>query len=185
MNNFSEIFFNKFESPRRAFNKLYTRLNDLKNNHKKDYSLSSNELRIFLLNSIQNTMRQTMDFVDVLEYYFKYNKLPQMSISKFGIKKEEEMDKLGALIRNPSLSNENQTMVFNNVKIEEVYYEGIVQVSNFTLNKDSEPNNVLKSTSTLYYNVVLPFNNKNYPTTYPICTKTSHLPKFFSSHFKR
>ena len=185
LNNFSKAFFSKFEGPRVVFNELYARLNNLKNNHMKSSNVYRNQYRISALTAIQKIMRQTLDFIEVLEDFFELYDLPQMTISRFGIKEEKEMEKLSALIHNQSLSNENQTMVFDNVKIDHVYEEGIVVASNFTLNRDSsEPNNVLKSTGALYYKVVLPFHNKNYPTTYPRCTSTYHLPRFFYSHFK-
>ena len=175
LNNFSPIIFSKFTAPRKVVNELYTRLINLMNRHSTNYYDN-------LLNPIADLMRKNLDFIDLLDGYFNKNQFPQMSISKFGIKEEKEAKKLSNLISNEDLSNENQTMVFQNIPIQQVYREAIVVVSNFTLNRSSEPNNNLRSTSTLYYNVVLPFQNSRYPETYPRCTSQFNLPPFFSLH---
>ena len=90
------------------------------------------------------------------------------------------MKKLGDLIHNLDLSNENQTMLFKkNDPIKQIYYEDFLSVSNFILHRRSKLINDLRSTSTLYYDVVLPFHDKNYNPTSIDCTQKRDLPMFF------
>ena len=107
-------------------------------------------------------------------------RFPYKSNSKFGIKKEEEMKKLGDLMRNLDIANENQTLVFNNISIDKIYdNEEIVKVSNFTSNRYSKLIYDFRSTITLYYDVVLPFHNKNYDGNSTDCTSIRDLPDFY------
>ena len=130
------------------------------------------------LSSILDLMKNDVDFVTVLLGYI-WDILPTMDLLKLGIKKEEEMNKLGDLIRNLDVSNKNQTMAFNNVKIDEIYKKSIVKPYNFTLNRRSKLINDFRSTSTLYYDVVLPFNDKNYDPTSTDCRASRDLPFFY------
>ena len=116
-----------------------------------------------------NLMFDGLDFLDILWYCF-HDQLPIKNVLRFGIKREEEMKKLGDLIPNLDLSNENQTMAFHNISIQQVYPKTIISVSNFTLNRHSELIYDFRSTSTLYYDLVLPFHNKNYDETSKDCT---------------
>ena len=131
-----------------------------------------------LLSTILVLMEDDIDFIELLsDYYwddfpFKYN----LKKSEF---KNKEMKKLGDLIRNLDLSDENQTMAFNNVPIDEIYDKRIVKASNFTLNRPSNLNYDFRSTITLYYDIVLPFHDKNYDPTSTDCAHYRDLPTFF------
>ena len=151
---------------------LWRRVNDLK-------SCLSTPYYDELLNPILNLINDNIDFNDLLRNYY-WSDLPTKDYLKFGIKKEEEMKKLDDLIRNLDVSNENQKMVFENLKIDKIYKKDIVKVSNFTLNRRSKLMFDFKSTSTLHYDVVLPFNDKNYDPTSTDCTHQQELPLFFT-----
>ena len=131
-----------------------------------------------LLKPIKDLIQGNIYFVYLLSFYY-FGELPNQDNLNSGIKKEEEMKKLGDLIRNLNASNKNQTMAFNNISIEEIYEKQIVKVSNFTLNRYSKLTKDLRSTSTLYYDVVLPFHNKNYDPTSTDCKQKQDLPMFF------
>ena len=128
-----------------------------------------------LLNPILDLMDDNLDFVDLLWDYF-WNELPNKDHLKFGIKKGEEVKKLSDLFLNLNVSNENQTLAF---KFDEIYNKRIVSVSNFTLNRPSKLIYDFRSTSTLYYDVVLPFHDKNYDENSTDCTTSLDLPYFF------
>ena len=131
---------------------------------------------------ILNLMEDDTDFFDTL-WDYAFTKLPRQDALKVGIKKEEEMKKLGDLISTCNLNlgtNENQTMVFDHLKIDEIYDRSIVQVSKFTLNRPSKPNNDFKSTSTLYYTIFLPFHDKNYDANSTDCAHYWEIPNFSS-----
>ena len=152
-----------------VLNKLWLRVNDLKN------SLSTPHYDE-LLNPILDLIDNSIDFNDLLRDYY-LSDLPTKDHLKFGIKKGEEMRKLDDLIRNLDVSNENQKMVFDNLKIDEIYKKSIVKPYNFTLHKRSKLIFDFRSTSTLHYDVVLPFHDKNYDPT--DCTRAEDLPWFF------
>ena len=130
-----------------------------------------------LLNPNTDLIKDAIDFVDFLQSSF-YNHFPRKDHLKLGIKMDEEMKKLGDLIRNLDVSNEAQTMVFHNISIGEIYHKQIALVSNFTLNRRSKLIYDFRSTSTLYYDVVLPFHDKNYDATSTDCTSKWDLPEF-------
>ena len=139
----------------------------------------SSDHYIKLLNPIADLIQENIDFAYILlNDYFK-DKFPRRDHLKSGIKKEGEMKKLENLIRNLDLSNENQTMVFNNLKIEEIYEKRIIIVTNFTLHRTSKLLKDLRSTSTLYYDVVLPFHDKNYDRNSNDSINVWFLPFFF------
>ena len=122
-------------------------------------------------------MKNDITFGYLLWDYFNGG-FPNYSILKFGIKNIVEVNKHRDLIRNLDVSNENQTMAFHNIPPEDAYREEIVSVSNFTLNRHSKLIYDFRSTSTLYYDVVLPFHDKNYDEIY--CTHRWELPGFYS-----
>ena len=132
-----------------------------------------------ILSRFAHLINDNIDFVKLLENYFKHT-LPAKDELKLGIKREEEMKKLGNLIRSLDVSNENQTMVFHNFPISEIYDKKIVKASNFTSNRPKLIND-FRSTITLNYDVVLPFHDKNYDPTSTDCTRSRMLPNFFSS----
>ena len=132
-----------------------------------------------LLDPISDLITDDIKFANLLKGYYN-SKFPQYGVSRFGIDEEEEFKKLGNLIRNLDLSNENQTMAFHNDHIDDIYGKMIVLPSNITLNTHSKLIFDPKSTSTLYYDVVLPFNDKNYKPNSPDCTSKNLLPLFFS-----
>ena len=170
LNNRTGIVFRLYSSML-ILNKLKTRVFKLKNRYSTDYYNR-------LLNPIQDLITENIRFIYLLIGYFD-TKFPYMDDLKSRIKKEKEMKKLGDLIRNLDLSNENQIMAFNNLKIEGIYNQKIVQVSNFTLNRHSKLIYDFRSTSTLYYDVVLPFHDKNYDGTSADCTIRWDLPGFY------
>ena len=130
------------------------------------------------LSSILDLMKNDIDFFNLIIGYL-YDQFPKKDYLKFGIKKEEEVKKLGDLIRNLDLSDENQTMAFKNIAIYEIFQQEIVKVTKFTLNGTSKLINNLRSTNTMYYDVVLPFHDKNYDPTSTECTRAINLPSFF------
>ena len=130
-----------------------------------------------LLNPISDLINDAVDFTHLLNGYFVYDQFPDKDSLKFGIKKQNEVKKLKDLILNLNVSNENQTLAFHDDKISQIYISKLVSVSNFTLNRSSKLINDFSSTSTLYYDVVLPFNNKNYDEIH--CTPYWDLPDFF------
>ena len=132
------------------------------------------------LSSILNKIDKNIDFVGLLWSYFA-NRFPSTYNSTYG---DEEFKKLGNLIRNLDVSNENQMMAFHNLPIGEIYHQQIVLVSNFTLNRDSKQPSAFKITSTLYYDVVLPFLDKNYDESSTDCTQKRNLPLFFQVNVK-
>ena len=160
---------------RRVLEELYTRFGNLKDRYTTDY-------RDKLLNPIKDLMANSIDFVKLLKSYDN-QRFPYTDYLKFGIERAEEVKKLRALIRGLRyirLPNENYKMAFHNVPFNKIYDEGIVQVSNFTLNRRSKLFYDLRSTSTLYYDVVLPFHNKDYDPTSTECTIGWDLPFFFN-----
>ena len=150
---------------------LGERVSDLKERYSTDYYDK-------LLNQVEHLMDASKDLASLIWYYI-WDEFPLIDLLNVGIKKEEEIKKLGDLIRNLDVSNENQTMAFHNISIDEIYNKTIVQVSNFTLHRRSKLINDLRSTSTLYYDIVLPFNDKNYDPTSTDCTSKWDLPTFF------
>ena len=130
-----------------------------------------------LLDPIDDLMRDNLDFTYLLLRYFD-DGYPLRSYLKFGIKKEEEMKKLEAVLRNLDLSNENQAMAFHNISVDEIYEKSILSVSNFTLNRHSKLIYDFRSTTTLYYDIVLPFHDKNYDEKLD-CKRKFHLPDFY------
>ena len=122
------------------------------------------------LSSILDKLTDNMDFVGVIQDYFN-GFFPRMNHYKLGIKIWEEKKKLENIISNLDLSNENQTMALNNLKIDEIYEKRIVNVSNFTINGHSK--------ITLYYDVILPFHDKNYDEITLHCTHQRDLAVFF------
>ena len=130
-----------------------------------------------ILSRFVHLIDDNLDFVDLLAN-FVFDLLPVKDILKLGIKREEEMKKLGDLIRNLDLSNKNQTMAFNNLEINEIYDKQIAQVTNLTLHRRSKLIYDMRSTSTLYYDIFLPFHDKNYVPTYTDCTSKWDLPSF-------
>ena len=139
----------------------------------------SNEYYDKLLHPIADLISDNIEFVLELFWNYTDEKLPDKDHLRFGIKKDEEIRKLGDLIRNLDVSNENQTMAFKGVNINEVYRQQIIKISNFTLNRRSKLINDLRSTITLYYDVVLPFHDKNYDENKTDCTQRWDLPRFF------
>ena len=131
------------------------------------------------LESIENLIMDGRIFVNLLADYIYHNQFPSGNL-RFGIKKWEEIEKLRDLLRSLDLSNEYQTMALNDYKIDEIYEKRIVLISNLTLNRRSKLNNDLRSTSTLYYDVVLPFHDRNYDENSTDCTQKQDLPMFFS-----
>ena len=134
-----------------------------------------------LLKPIEDLIGNSIMFSHLLKDYF-LDVFPTEDYIKVGIKKEEEMKKLNDLILNLDLSNESQTMVFHNFPIDKVYKHRIVSVSKFTLNRRSKLIYDFRSISTLYYDVLLPFHNKNYDPTSINCTSRSDLPSFLEYH---
>ena len=132
-----------------------------------------------LLLPISNLIHKNYYFPYLLRSYYFSDKF-SLIINVFGIKMEEEVKKLGDLIHNLDLSNENQIMAFHNLEINEIYEKSILSVSRFTLNRRSKLIYDFRSTSTLYYDVVLPFHDKNYDPSSTDCTRTQDLPKFFT-----
>ena len=128
---------------------------------------------------IISLIQENIYFTNILRGYFR-NEFPFGNHVLSGINKENEMKKLEDLIRNLDVSNKNQTMAFNGTKIYEIYEKSIVQVSNFTLHRTSKLSDDLSSTSTLYYDIVLPFHNKNYDANSTDCKPWFELPWFFS-----
>lgn len=127
------------------------------------------------LGSILDKIQKNMKFTDFLMEYFS-NKLPTEDYIKFGFKKEAEMKKLGDLIRNLDISNDSQTIAYHNLSIGEIYEKRFVLVSNFTLHTHFYQVPTYAATSTLYYDIILPFHNKNYDSTSKDCTSRSRLP---------
>ena len=155
--------------------KLYTRFDNLKKHY-------STEHYNKLLNPIAELIGDDIDFVYILWNYFS-NYFPDIDNLKSGFKRDEEVKKLGDSIRNLDLSNKSQTMAFYNISIDEIFEQEIVQVSNFTLNRSFKLINDLRSTSTLYYDVVLPFHDKNYVNSTD-CTHHWDLPEFYKPKTK-
>ena len=153
--------------------KLVRRVFKLRNTYSKKYPFNEQ------LTEFVNLMIDSIYFVNLLRNYFA-NQLPN-TILKPDIKREEEMQKLDDLIRNLDISNENQTIAFNNVKLDEIYDTAILTVHNFTMNRYSRLIYDFRSTITMNYVIVLPFHNKNYDPTSTDCTRSRMLPNFFSS----
>ena len=156
---------------KKLLRQLESRFDDLKNRYPTDHYYK-------LLNPIADLLDDDLDLVYLLWNYF-LDYFPDFNLLKTGFKRDDEVKRLGDLIRNLDLSNANQTMAFNNIAIDDIYNKTIVQVSNFTLHRPSKLKYDLRSTSTLYYDVVLPFHDKNYVNSTD-CTRAKDLPKFFS-----
>lgn len=150
-----------------TLNGLYTRVNNLKKRY-------SNEHFDKLLNPIEDLIKENIGFTGLLMSHFK-NILPRVDDAKSGIKRLEEAKTLSYLIQNLDLSNQNQTLVFRNHRIDEIYNEEIVQVSNVTITRFLKP--------TLHYDVLLPFSNKNYDPFTKDCTDRFFLPMFFRRNY--
>ena len=187
----------EFESIKRNHTNTIVNLLSEKNLNERNYLqlrlyrtkavLEELEYRVFNLNyryhykslsSIVDLISQNIVFINLLKSYDK-NGFPQVNHLKSGIEKLEEMKKLGDLIRNLDLSNENLTMAFHNLKIDEVYKSRIVKVSKFTLNRRSKLFYDFRSTITMYYDIFLPFHDKNYDETSTNCTNIHGVPLFF------
>ena len=123
-------------------------------------------------------IEDNIDFVYLLENYFS-NALPVKNNLKLGIKRNNEVEKFGDLIHNLDFSNANQMMALDNLSIDVLYKKEILKVSDFTLHRRSRLIYDLRSTSTLYYDIVLPFHDKNYVPTSTDCTSRLDLPSFF------
>ena len=168
----SEKYLNHWFAPYRLSNlnhilqKLWYRVVDL------------NDRYHYKLTPILDVISENIDFTYFLISCF-LNKLPTEDNVRSGFKREVEMKNLDDLIRNLDTSNENQTMAFNNLKIEEIYKQKIVKVSNFTLNRYSKLIFDFRSTITLYYDIFLPFHDKNYVGDLDDCTHIRELPSFF------
>ena len=145
-------------------------------NLKKRYSTDQYDK---LLNPIADLMGAEKVFPNLFWSYFN-GFFKSMEISEFKIKKEIEVKKLGDLISNLNLSDESQTMVFHNLSIDVIYEQGIVKPYNFRLNSRSKIIYDFRSTSYLFYYVVLPFYDKYYDPTSTDCTRAEDLPWFFS-----
>ena len=130
---------------------------------------------------VSKIMDNTTSFVHYVLRAFFWSLFPYR-YDQLNIKRKNEIEKLGDLIRNLDLSNESQIMVFNNFKIddEEIYGKKIVQVSNFTLHRRSKLVYDFRSTSTMYYDIVLPFHDKNYDPRTKDCTRAKDLPRWFT-----
>ena len=163
-------------------NQLLIRVNNLKELFNGIDNLEGPYSRIYYiksLKSIADLMKDDYFFCYLLLDYFSGG-FPNYSILKFGIKQNVEVNKLRDLIRNLEVSNENQTMAFHSIPPGDAYREEIVSVSNFTLNRHSKLIYDFRSTSTLYYDVVLPFHDKNYDENKTDCTHRWELPGFYS-----
>ena len=176
LNNHTDIK-SKLTHTRNTLENLWIRFRNLKNRYSTDQYDE-------LLNPIEALLHEESVFPYLFWSFFK-DYFPGMDLLKLGIKREEEMKKLGDLIHNLDLSNENQTMAFHKFPINEVHQQGIVKVSNFTLHRRSKLINDLRSTSTLYYDVVFPFNDKNYDETSTDCTHVQDLPWFFLINYDK
>ena len=130
------------------------------------------------LKSSSEIIGNNTEFIDLLITYYS-DHFTDRDYIQFGIQKEREVKKLRDLLDNLDELNKNQTMAFHNNTLNVIYLNEIVSVSNFTLNRRSKLIYDLRSTSTLYYDVVLPFNDKNYETSTD-CTRASDLPLFFN-----
>ena len=170
LNNNTDIVFRLYNSTW-ALNNLYSRFLTLKNRYSVDYYNR-------LLNPIADLIGENIDFFYLLIDYFE-NRFPLSDNSKSGIERKEEMKKLSDLTRNLDVSNKNQTMVLNNLSIDEIYSKRIVQVSNVTLHKIFKLVKDFRSRSTLHYDVVLPFNDKNYDANSTDCTRAKDLTWFY------
>ena len=161
----------ELESTQRVLDYWRDRVINLKNRYSTDHYDG-------LLNPIADLMAENIDFINDLWDYYR-DVFPIRSKFDSAIKREEEMKKLNDLISNLDVSNENQTMVLQHIPVQQAYNEGIVSVLNFTLHRHSKRINDLRSTSTLYYDVVLPFHNKNYDPTSTDCTSGRDLPYLY------
>ena len=123
-------------------------------------------------------MRNTTHFVHYVLRCLFWSQFPY-SGDFSSIETMNEIEKLEDLLRDLDLSNENQTIAFHNYKIKKTFEQNIVKVSNFTLNRYSKLIYDFRSTSTMYYDVVLPFHDKNYDETSTDCTRARDLPTFY------
>ena len=175
MNNRTDIR-SKLTQSRNVLEYLWLRFRSLKNR----YSSAQYDK---LLNPIEALMNEETVFPYLFWFYFK-DYFPSKEIVRSRINRSEEVKNFGDLIRNLE-SNENQTMALRHQTIDEIYHHGIVKVSNFTLNRHSKLINDFRSTSTLYYDVILPFNDKNYDGNSANCTRLQDLPWFFKYYSKQ
>ena len=164
-------FSTKFHRKAWSLQELYLRIIRLRIRYSKNYYINNS------LTSIMKTMADDIDFTYTLWDYYS-NHFPTKDVLKFGIKKEMEMKILSDLIRNLDVSNKSQVMAFHNDNIDEIYKKGIVLVSNFTLHRRSKLIYDFRSTSTLYYEIVLPFHDKNYDGNSADCSNFWELPSF-------
>ena len=136
-----------------------------------------------LLDPISDLMADDVKFAYLLKSYYD-SKLPNLDLPKFGIETDTELEKLDDLIRNLDLSNKNPIMVFHNAKIDTIYSQKIILPSKITLNSHSKLINDSRSTSTLYYDIILPFDDKDhiYHLNPNNCTHRRDLPSFFADH---
>ena len=135
------------------------------------------------LKSSSEIIGNNTEFIDLLITYYS-DHFTDKDYIKFGIQKEREVKKLGDLLDNLDELNKNQTIAFHNnmpTFVDIIYLKEIVSVSNLTLNRRSKLIYDFRSTSTMYYDIVLPFNDKNYDETSTDCTSASDLPLFFNS----
>ena len=181
-----ELLSGKFlNEPSNIYTRVTEKLDVLKELRRRAFRLatiySSEDYYYDLLIRFVHLMDDNLDFVDLLRNYF-WNVLPIKDHLKFGIKRNNEVEKLGDLIHNLDFSNENQIMAFHNFGINEIYRQRIIQVSSFTLHGRSKLINDFRSTSKLNYDIVLPFHDKNYDPTSTDCTIRWDLPYFYRYH---
>lgn len=90
------------------------------------------------------------------------------------------LEKLEDVLRSVDTDEETQTMVFHSDFIEEIYQKRIVRghFMKFAMNNPSKNFYDVKANGTLFYEILLPYNNKKYDPTEP-CVLRKDLSLFF------
>ena len=108
---------------------------------------------------------------------FQANQLQPNDMNGLQPNKYAQMEALREIVRDLDV-NANQTMVFENDFIEEIYKQPIVSRPRFTFNRASKVLYDVASYGTLKYQIVLPFHDKLYDHSRP-CVSSFNLPRFF------
>ena len=127
--------------------------------------------------TIAEKMEMSIALVELLSDYYSEH-LPSKKYDKLNVTKQSELTKLNDLVRGFELS-EDETFAFQDDLISQVYSKRIVKVKKFVFHRHSKLIYDLRSTSTLYYDIILPFNVGSYDPTSTNCTSKHFLPFFF------